>query len=146
MVEIYIFDRNDMLSLQTSRRDKGNSLLPTNHSVKTKSFHLGNEQYLPRIATNQSVKTKSFHLGKEQYLPRIERNTVAYADCHRATRWSVRIRYVFCSAHTGACRTDPSQSGIWHFNITSIRWREMGSMLQTDTSNSSEEQAVDNLQ
>jgi hypothetical protein len=67
LVEIYVFDRNDMLSLQTSRGDKGHSLLPSNHSVKTKAFHLGNDKYLPRI----------------------ERNTVTCANCHRATRLSV---------------------------------------------------------
>jgi len=69
VLEIYVFDRNLMLSLQMSRGAKGHSLLPTNHAFKTKAFHLGNDQYLPRI----------------------ERNTVAYADYHRATRWSVWI-------------------------------------------------------
>jgi hypothetical protein len=63
VVEVYIFDRNDMLSLQTSRGDKGHSLFPTNHAVKTKAFHLGNDQYLPRI----------------------ERKTVTNANCHRTT-------------------------------------------------------------
>lgn len=64
LVEIYVFDRTDMLSLQKSRRDKGHSLLPTNHAVRTEALHLGHDQYLPCF----------------------ERNTVACANCYRATR------------------------------------------------------------